>query len=310
VRGTFAPIAQCKDVRVTSTGGFSLADCRVPPHTVLPWHAHEHACIVLALAGSFTEQFGTRRVCCEVPVALFKPAGERHANVYGHAGARFLIIELQTPQVEQCRERGVSLDRIRAVRSAAVADLGGRLRRELQDRDAYSGLSIAGLTYEILAVVARGADWDRRDGGAAPPWLRRVYDEVTDTFMQPLSITDLAAQSGVHPDHLSRSFRRYYGLLIGEYARSLRLDWAARRLVEVDLPLSDIATTAGFADQSEFTRRFSKQFGTTPGRYRRGAARVVHQRTTGQTMGATRQGEAMHASSVDPTPPPRRNARP
>jgi AraC family transcriptional regulator len=224
--------------------------------------------MVLAVEGSFIEQFGTRRVCCEVPVALFKPAGERHANEYGRAGARFMIIELRSPQIEQCRERGAPLDRIRAVRAAAIADLGGRLRRELQYRDAYSGLGIAGLTYELLAVVGRGADWDRRGGGGAPGWLRRAYDEVTDTFMQPLSIADLASRSGVHPDHLSRCFRRYYGLLIGEHVRSLRLDWAARRLVEADMPLGDIAAGAGFADQSEFTRRFSKQFGTTPGRYR------------------------------------------
>jgi AraC family transcriptional regulator len=55
---------------------------------------------------------------------------------------------------------------------------------------------------------------------------------------------------------------------VARYARGLRLDWAAQRLVEGDCTLAEVAAQAGFADQSHFTRAFREYAGVTPGRYR------------------------------------------
>jgi AraC family transcriptional regulator len=261
----FAPIAQTHTVRATSVGDLAITECVAIAGTRLAWHAHEHACVVLLLDGSFTELFGARTVSCSAPVALYKPAGERHANEYGRSGARFLIIELRPSQLEQLRDRGAVLEGIRAVHEPAVVDLGARLYRELRQVDAYSMLSIGGLIHELLAVLSRDGD---REQATAPFWLRRVRQQVSEDFAQRPCITELASRAGVHPDHLSRCFRRHYGVLIGEYVRSIRLEWAAKELVGSDKSLVEIAIDSGFIDQSEFTRRFREQFGTTPGRYR------------------------------------------
>jgi AraC family transcriptional regulator len=262
----YAPIVQCRDSRAASIGDLVVTDCRAAAGARLPWHAHEHACLVVLVNGSFTELFGARSVSYSTPVALFKPAGERHANEYGRAGAQFMVIELPPSQLDELRHRGAVLDRIRSVQESSVVDLGTRLYRELHQLDAYSMLSVGGLVYELLAILCRGDE--RTRDTTAPYWLRRVRDEVRENFSRRISITDLADRARVHPDHLSRSFRRHYGVLIGEYARRLRLDWAATQLVATEIPLSELAMAAGFVDQSEFTRRFREQFGTTPGRYR------------------------------------------
>ena len=73
---------------------------------------------------------------------------------------------------------------------------------------------------------------------------------------------------GVHPAHLARCFKREYGQTVGEYARALRLEWAAEQLALDDASLAEIALGAGFADQSHFTRAFRQHAGVTPGRYR------------------------------------------
>jgi len=262
----FAPIAQSTELRATSIGDLVVAECRARAGARLPWHAHEHANVVLLLDGSFTEAFAGRTVICADPVALYKPAAERHANEYGQHGARFLIVELLPSQLEQLRSRGAELNGVRTVYDTAVVDLSVRLYRELRRLDAYSTLSVAGLVYELLAVMSRTANDDSRM--AAPRWLRRVRDELHDHFSRRVSIGDLASRAAVHPDHLSRSFRRHYGMLIGDYVRRLRLEWAARALLSTDTTLAELAIAAGFVDQSEFTRRFREHFGTTPGRYR------------------------------------------
>ena len=72
----------------------------------------------------------------------------------------------------------------------------------------------------------------------------------------------------MHPAHLARVFRAHHGVSVGEYARRLRLAWAAGELARTDTPLAVIASQAGFADQSHFTRLFRQHLGITPARYR------------------------------------------
>ena len=72
----------------------------------------------------------------------------------------------------------------------------------------------------------------------------------------------------VHPAHLARVFRAHHGETIGHRIRRLRLDWAMGELVEGEPPIREIATRAGFAHQSHFTRAFKAYTGSSPARYR------------------------------------------
>jgi AraC family transcriptional regulator len=83
-----------------------------------------------------------------------------------------------------------------------------------------------------------------------------------------LSLSQQAACVGVHPVHLAREFRRFYHCTIGDYIRQLRIKFACEKLVQSDLPLSEIALASGFFDQSHFTRTFKQLTGKTPQAYR------------------------------------------
>jgi AraC family transcriptional regulator len=74
----------------------------------------------------------------------------------------------------------------------------------------------------------------------------------------------------VHPATLARAYRRRFGCSIGERVRALRVEHAARRLLETTEPLSTIAVGTGFYDQSHFTNAFRRQLGVTPAAYRSG----------------------------------------
>jgi AraC family transcriptional regulator len=135
---------------------------------------------------------------------------------------------------------------------------------ELKARDVSWCLAAEGLVLQLIATAGREAACTGR-----VPWLRRarelLHERVPDV---PGSLTELAAEVGVHPAHLARCFRREYGQTVGEHARALRLEWAAEQLALDDASLAEIALRAGFADQSHFTRAFRQHAGVTPGRYR------------------------------------------
>lgn len=79
---------------------------------------------------------------------------------------------------------------------------------------------------------------------------------------------ELAKSARVDPGELARAFRAHYGEGLGDYARRLRLEWAAVQLARTDTALARLAAEAGFADQSHFTRAFKRRYGLAPGQYR------------------------------------------
>lgn len=106
----------------------------------------------------------------------------------------------------------------------------------------------------------------------AAPWLRAVRDLLHAHIEHPIGLAALAASVGVHPAHLARAFRQRYGRTPGTYLRAIRIEAAARLLLETRLPLGHVAAATGFYDQAHFTRQFRTQLGVTPRRYRDPAA--------------------------------------
>jgi AraC family transcriptional regulator len=120
---------------------------------------------------------------------------------------------------------------------------------------------------EMLGIVARNAIEKQ-----PPAWLNRVIEILHDGFAESLTTTQIAAEVGVHPFHLSRVFRRFYRQSLGEYANRLRVEAACRRMSEPNVRLADIAIGVGFADQSHFNRIFKQITGMTPGAFRANTA--------------------------------------
>jgi AraC family transcriptional regulator len=180
------------------------------------------------------------------------PAGAVHTTAFGPSATRVVCI------------RGPLVKRLRRVRAPAVSALGRRLAVELRECDLGWALAAEGIALQLVAVVGRDAA-----RAECAPWLREVRDLLHESVPNvPCSLSELAGAAGVHPAHLARSFRRTYGQSVGEYARALRLEWAAEQLALDGSSLANVALRAGFADQSHFTRAFRRHTGVTPGRYR------------------------------------------
>lgn len=248
-------------------GAFSVTDAWFPPNEVLPLHSHDRPIFGVMLDGAFETCIAGRALDCPHASAWVEPASERHMNRIGVAGARVLVIQ---PDVGAATFTPFAtfLSRVAHLRSAELATYAMRLRRELRERDDVAPLAISALAVAMLSSAARA---ERKDAArfGDPPWLDRVRELLHDRFRERLELGELARVADVHPSSLARAFRARYGVTIGEYIRRLRVDWALDRLARSDLALSEIAATAGFADQSHFAREVKRRLGVTPLRYRR-----------------------------------------
>ncbi|MGW1457944.1 AraC family transcriptional regulator [Streptomyces albidoflavus] len=96
--------------------------------------------------------------------------------------------------------------------------------------------------------------------------------ELADARLrQGLTLDEAAALLHAHPAHLVRAFSGAFGIAPHQYLTTLRVG-RARRLLLDGLPPGEVATAAGFYDQSHLNRHFRKVVGTTPGRYARTGA--------------------------------------
>lgn len=102
------------------------------------------------------------------------------------------------------------------------------------------------------------------------PWqLRRVTEFMRANLAETLQLSQLAAISGLSTSHFGRAFKGSTGLPPHRWHLNLRIDQARTMLTEAGASLADVACATGFADQSHFTRVFSKIVGISPGAWRR-----------------------------------------
>jgi AraC family transcriptional regulator len=230
----------------------------------IPRHHHETACLSLILAGRFLERHDRHDYTPDVGTILAKPAGEPHACQIALTGSRQVILEYDLASLEMLPPSHPFDDFVNR-RSSGGYVLGRRIEQELQSNDEFSPLAVEGLAMELIALAGRNPE---RVPKAPPRWLSRVRDLLHERFLEAPRCQELAEESGVHPATLSRAFRSCYGVGMAEYARRLRLEWAARELAGTERPIVAIALDAGFADQSHFTRWFRRFSGFTPREYR------------------------------------------
>jgi AraC-like DNA-binding protein len=98
----------------------------------------------------------------------------------------------------------------------------------------------------------------------------RVRGLLDARVVDGVPLAEVAELFGVHATHVVRAFTRRHGLPPHRYLTGRRID-LARRLLLAGMPAAEVATAAGFADQSHLTRHFRRMLGTTPVAYARSA---------------------------------------
>lgn len=98
--------------------------------------------------------------------------------------------------------------------------------------------------------------------------IYRVTDYLTHHFMDPITLSDVAAACGISKGYLSRVFAQQIGIPFPLYLNRLRINEAQAKLQETTLSITEIAYMCGFESPRTFNRNFAKIVGITPSEYR------------------------------------------
>jgi AraC family transcriptional regulator len=164
----------------------------------------------------------------------------------------------------------LDLPQLRAAMQAVDAELtagsaGGNLAAE--------SLANVLAVYLIRHVSAPRGPARDPDGKLPQSRLRVVVDYIEDHLDTGATLEELAAVAHLSPYHFARQFRAATGLPPHQFVIARRVERARQFLREDgDLPLVQVASRAGFSDQSQFARHFKRLVGVTPGRFRQRAS--------------------------------------
>jgi AraC family transcriptional regulator len=232
-----------------------------------PTHGHEQAYFLLTGQRVYKERIGRRTFYHPPNAILWRPPEISHSDAIERTNGRSFSVFLKDRLLGKFSDYS-SIPAEFSESNTMLVFLANRLRNEFRNWGEGSELIAEGLVLEMLGYAARKKVPVEK---SPPGWIVRIVEKLEDEFLESHTNQELADEVGVHPVHLARTFRRYYGKSVGTYLKEKRVHRAALLIMQDDLCLAEIAYSSGFSDQSQFTRAFKEIMGITPGAFRLGS---------------------------------------
>ena len=242
-----------------------------PPEAVAV-HTHLEAHFVLVTSGHYVSSASAapnRKV-----TLVYNPPGTTHRDHFDQGRGSFFTISVTKQRLGESTDSELPALAMHLGDDRACG-LARTLLMECARWNKSSSLKAESLYSELLAATSHRPAPAKR---SRPTWLRAAYELIQDCYAEDLGIRQVANLVGVHPTHLARAFRSFFGCTPGDLLRGRRLEKAAELLLSTDISLAEISLEGGYSDQAQFTKAFRQMYGTPPGSYRRLSARTPPRR--------------------------------
>jgi AraC family transcriptional regulator len=267
-------------IRVLGEGvGWRAADlvCSAGPKDVPLEEQQEQVSVAAVLAGSFIYRSASGRVLLSPGALLLGNEGQCYECSHEHSiGDHCVAFHVTGEFVESIARAlgGITCIRFAISRvppSVAVTQLLAELELNITSPSPLLLEQSAALITGMALRLAQGA---RDVPSPTTRDLRRISHTVRSIercYSERVTLARLANEVGMSRYHFLRQFQRVVGVTPHRYLTLVRYRAAARGLRDSRLSVQQVALECGFNDLSEFTRGFSRLFGSPPARFRHAA---------------------------------------
>ncbi|MGM9677674.1 MAG: AraC family transcriptional regulator, partial [Butyricicoccus sp.] len=121
---------------------------------------------------------------------------------------------------------------------------------------------------QIMSELFNDIEFDESSWGKESV-AEQVKFYLDINYTEKLKLQDVAKTFGIHPNYLTRIFRKKFDVSPKQYLLNRKLKKACGLLASTDLPISIISSSLGFEDQFAFSKLFKKQYQQSPSEYRK-----------------------------------------
>jgi AraC family transcriptional regulator len=245
-------------LRSVQARGLALVDQHTQRGSILPRHRHGHAWFTFLFAGLYIERFSSLERRCSAGMVIWHPAGLVHENNFVSDGHNLNLVI--GPEWLEGLPPDISLpDSARSWEGGSPYRIGLELYRGLNRDAQISHESV----FNLISLCASS-----KPAHGRTQWLPLILEWMNDEYSFALTLSEASKQAGVHPVHVSRSFRHTLGCTFREYLTLIRLRRATDLLKRSSTSITEISFACGFSDHAHFTRTFKRATGLTPTAYR------------------------------------------
>ncbi len=255
----------------------------------MPWHWHDCLMFILPSRGAIELKYEGQRAGTWLSNDRFAvvPSNRAHETQAGIGAHSHIAIYATSPILHRLEKEIGSLSEFRRRTQAPrlfrhTSSL--RTLHELSVRDernAYGlsrvrhGLSSALLIQCIAEVIAGDAvsSASGRDHGMS--LVEDVKQYLAAHVGQTIPLDALEERFGVSRRHITRLFREFTGVSIGDFQQRARIETACELLGATELPVGEIAFRVGFESSAALARAMRRTDGRSPTEIRKRVARSV-----------------------------------
>jgi len=175
--------------------------------------------------------------------------------------------------------RALNLSPCFDVRAPRVRQTMARLAEEVRAPGFGHDILLESLALTVIVELRRHLH-ERSGVGPAPgcrlaPWrLKRLRERIDAGFDS--TIPELAAECGMSPRHLIRTFKNTLGMTLSDYIAAAQIERAKDQLKQGDMLIKVIAHSCGFQSAAAFSAAFRQATGMTPKAFREECWDIAH----------------------------------
>lgn len=223
--------------------------------------------LIYTLSGTLHIEFeNTKSKLTKGSLLILKPKTKYHYYTKDGEGVSYLALHITGSKAEEfINNFELPLNKIcNCGYIDNIINYWKRLQREFVICDKFFDQTSIALLTQILARFSRALY-----STDANNFLSKSISYIHENFHKKISIKHLADLEEMSESYYRMMFKQIYGKTPGEHITSLRNSAAAEFLESTNKSLEEIASLVGYSDGFYLGKMFKKEFGVSPGKYRK-----------------------------------------
>lgn len=253
------------------------------PRYEMPFHWHREMEIIYIEKGSFTFYLNDEVQKAKEGDIIFINQGVIHGGTPNDCVYDCVVFDPRPllMQTGVCRGyiraltgKNVQIQTFFPAGTKPLGDITDRLVASAQKKTPGSELTTLGALFEWFGVIYETHSYMEKEKDAVPDSekiqvLKPVLEYIDQSYMQPISLEDLAKLAGMSSRYFCRFFHAFIHRTPIEYLNYYRIERACCLLAASPVSITDAAYQCGFNDSSYFVKIFKKYKGITPKQYQK-----------------------------------------
>lgn len=152
------------------------------------------------------------------------------------------------------------LEELKPIFKLLISELDSEKHQDDLIYESYANIVLA----KLINIINTDIEVNNRKKVLKNSVLIDAQDYCRANHTKPLTVNDIAKELGVHPNYLSSSFIKHFGISVIYYLNVCRLRHAISLMGKKNLSITEIAFASGFQSVRTFNRIFKSEMGESP----------------------------------------------